>query len=263
MGRRDRSTDHVGAVQWPHRHVCSMFSFEFSSFTNTDFTFLPDKSIQMSAESTLDRSFKRRRALSDVDGSSVGAKKKRRLRRHLITSRLSRPYSAPATNIVGRGTSGSASRIMKREEGKYTLRRAAIMNCLRKRITRARDDEQIQHEVSRPPVPLHYLEMMHGPWNRFQPLPPSPLGLSNYDALDMEDDWKPEHERENSSSPCHGIELMSLPVTGVSEYDYLDDLDGVPHEEPGPIAPSEEIVAEMLMEEDMSNDIQFVRLGMG
>lgn len=47
---------------------------------------------------------KRRRALSDVDGphtAGLGCKK-RRLRRNLITSRLSKPFSMPASHIINR-----------------------------------------------------------------------------------------------------------------------------------------------------------------
>lgn len=58
---------------------------------------------------------KRRRALHDVDGPHTGslACKKRRLRRHLITSRLSRPYSSPATHILNREAAAGAKRFLK------------------------------------------------------------------------------------------------------------------------------------------------------
>lgn len=59
---------------------------------------------------------KRRRPLHDVDGPHTGliSCKKRRLRRDLITSRLSRPYSMPATHIIHREASASGDkRFMK------------------------------------------------------------------------------------------------------------------------------------------------------
>lgn len=58
---------------------------------------------------------KRRRALHDVDGPHTGSLgcKKRRLRRHLITSRLSRPYSSPATHILNREAAAGAKRFLK------------------------------------------------------------------------------------------------------------------------------------------------------
>lgn len=50
------------------------------------------------------RSVKRRRAVSDVDGPNTASQgcKKRRLRRDMVTSRLSRPFSEPATHIINR-----------------------------------------------------------------------------------------------------------------------------------------------------------------
>ncbi|KAF2103907.1 hypothetical protein NA57DRAFT_50766 [Rhizodiscina lignyota] len=53
---------------------------------------------------------KRRRRLTDVEGDRTSAllRKKRRLRLTLITSRLSRPFSSPATNIVDRGQNKAA-----------------------------------------------------------------------------------------------------------------------------------------------------------
>lgn len=58
---------------------------------------------------------KRRRALHDVDGPYTGSLgcKKRRLRRDLITSRLSRPYSSPATHILNREAAAGAKRFLK------------------------------------------------------------------------------------------------------------------------------------------------------
>lgn len=74
---------------------------------------------------------KRRRLSSDVDGNgeqSPGAKKKRRLRLLLITSRLSPPFSIPATYIVSRGTSKIAVWARQRALGRWFLRKAAILN---------------------------------------------------------------------------------------------------------------------------------------
>ncbi|KAH8780847.1 hypothetical protein F5883DRAFT_380482, partial [Diaporthe sp. PMI_573] len=87
---------------------------------------------------------KRRRALHDVDGPHTGSlgSKKRRLRRHLITSRLSRPYSSPATHILNREAAAGAKRFLKMAAAaaakKLTtvvmIRRAAIMNSFRIRV---------------------------------------------------------------------------------------------------------------------------------
>ncbi|KAI1654616.1 hypothetical protein F4813DRAFT_206574 [Daldinia decipiens] len=58
---------------------------------------------------------KRGRALHDVDGPGTGSLpcKKRRLRLHLVTSRLSQPYSWPATHILNR-ESGDDSPVLNR-----------------------------------------------------------------------------------------------------------------------------------------------------
>ncbi|ROV90100.1 hypothetical protein VMCG_09775 [Cytospora schulzeri] len=58
---------------------------------------------------------KRRRAIHDVDGPHTGTLgcKKRRLRRELITSRLSRPFSSPATHILNREAAAGGKRFLK------------------------------------------------------------------------------------------------------------------------------------------------------
>ncbi|CAK7214448.1 hypothetical protein SBRCBS47491_002146 [Sporothrix bragantina] len=70
-------------------------------------------------------SLKRRRALSDVDGPNTAdlCCKKRRLRRFLITSRLSQPFSQPATHILNRESVALGDRRF--------LKLAAIMNARR------------------------------------------------------------------------------------------------------------------------------------
>lgn len=94
---------------------------------------------------------KRHRALTDVDGerSSRRWKKKRRLRLYLITSRLSRPFSAPATHIVDRGSSRIAVWAKQRALGRHLLRKAAIMNHVRLRAEEAQRAKQRQMEMSR------------------------------------------------------------------------------------------------------------------
>lgn len=102
---------------------------------------------------------KRRRRLTDVDGECTSAtlRKKRRLRLTLVTSRLSQPYSAPASNIIERAQNKAAAwarRMRKSRAGQMAaaargpiqlgahvaglgqaeaplLRRAAILNRLR------------------------------------------------------------------------------------------------------------------------------------
>ncbi|KAJ2905918.1 uncharacterized protein MKZ38_003706 [Zalerion maritima] len=74
---------------------------------------------------------KRRRPLTDVDGIDTAelSVKKRRLRLHLITSRLSRPFSLPATHILNReaiaGLPGDGKRFVKLA-AYLSARRAAV-----------------------------------------------------------------------------------------------------------------------------------------
>lgn len=94
---------------------------------------------------------KRRRYASDVDGfnTAVQSSKKRRLRSDLITSRLSQPYSQPATHILNReGQSAGDKRFLKMATSLDTARRVAhlhatsflrfsVMNRLRKRLSQS------------------------------------------------------------------------------------------------------------------------------
>lgn len=91
---------------------------------------------------------KRRRNASDVDGFNTAglSSKKRRLRSELITSRLSQPYSQPATHILNReGQESGDKRFLKMATTVDTARRIAhlhatsflrfsLMNRVRKRL---------------------------------------------------------------------------------------------------------------------------------
>ncbi|KAK4154938.1 hypothetical protein C8A00DRAFT_42400 [Chaetomidium leptoderma] len=105
---------------------------------------------------------KRRRPDTDVDGPSTysSGSKKRRLLRHLITSRLSQPFSLPATHILNREAAATgdkrflklttimSARRLNSTVTKHTqapqppqqpspstwLRRAAVLNSLRSRV---------------------------------------------------------------------------------------------------------------------------------
>ncbi|KAK4120258.1 hypothetical protein N657DRAFT_580253 [Parathielavia appendiculata] len=84
------------------------------------------------------RCLKRRRPDTDVDGpnsASLGCKK-RRLLRHLITSRLSQPFSLPATHIPNREAVASGD--------KRFFKLAAIMSARRMNST-------VQSQASQPP----------------------------------------------------------------------------------------------------------------
>lgn len=92
---------------------------------------------------------KRARPVHDVDGPSTShlPVKKRRLQHRLVTSRLSRPYSMPATHILNRYASAASegspvlARVLKAAKwwGHQTaqVRKAAIMNRVRRGIRQA------------------------------------------------------------------------------------------------------------------------------
>ena len=77
---------------------------------------------------------KRSRDLADVDGddSNTTQRKKRRLRRDLITSRLSRPYASPATHIISRNAVRLGIWTGRRYIGRNVFRKAAILNSMRR-----------------------------------------------------------------------------------------------------------------------------------
>ena len=121
--------------------------------------------------------------------------KKRRLRRDLVTSRLSKPYAKPPTYISGRGnikvvkcvrTTGSTCSIM---------RRAALLNLARRR-------QRNREETFDMGMNYQHLTIEQKAVSRTGSAAPSmtdcysktsnttfiPLGLSNYEALDLDGD---------------------------------------------------------------------------
>ena len=146
---------------------------------------------------------KRARSPSDVDGAgtSMFQSKKQRLHLQLFTSRLSKPYAAPSSYIVGQGQSKIAVWAKKNgldaENRRGDLRRVASMNRMKKRITNegrptgtrnflsgtSPDFQQCEHTISQPRRQIR--------------IPPSPLGISNYAALD---DEEPFFEEETFGS---------------------------------------------------------------
>jgi hypothetical protein len=213
---------------------------------------------------------KRGRAATDIDGEhSCLFKKKRRLRLFLITSRLSPQFSHPATNIVDRGSSKIAIWAKQKSLGRNLLRKAAILNRIRRQTISLKKKEEDLGEVSvhrdqdQKRLELANLALIYGshdthtrpmkdtsefppscavntedpleiseaapliapspitpttvvidenknknleyrspndaysysppvaqlPRRTYLPLPPSPLGLSNYDAFDLEDEY--------------------------------------------------------------------------
>jgi hypothetical protein len=199
-----------------------MVTMLFSSFSeplSTVFTFqavpvsLPPLKFRKQSHR---RSPKRSRPLSDVDDLISESKKKRRLRLLLITSRLSRPFSTPATHIVDPGTSKIAVWAKQRHLTQQALRKAAIMNRVRRKTLERKDSAISVGEDERREAREAVLGEMkagaavapglgpnairHSDESRWS-VPPSPLGLSNYDALDDEDDWYESYHEEEESDP--------------------------------------------------------------
>jgi len=230
------------------------FRFTFSARPSIKFCFDRPKAISIPCT----RPFKRRRALSDVDGDGNEGRKKRRLRLHLITSRLSRPYSQPATNIVNR--SGSKVVILGAKNkalGRSELRKAAIMNRVRMRMDEAKDFIRLEHERGRAKLSMREI-VLQKPRTHEPPLPPSPLGLSNYDAFDLEDEINAHEDyHEDGTDRVSGIysdfNIMNPITSDGDDYDYLDAIDGIETQAlpDSPPQPSEETIVGMLMEEKL------------
>ncbi|KAF4961051.1 hypothetical protein FSARC_10285 [Fusarium sarcochroum] len=126
--------------------VPSSFSFSLSDDARNGFSRLD---IRPQLISAAPNGLKRPRGTSDVDGFNTAdlSVKKRRLRADLITSRLSQPYSQPATHILNReGQEAGDKRFLKMATSVDLARRIAhlhatsflrfsTMNRLRKRLS--------------------------------------------------------------------------------------------------------------------------------
>ena len=85
------------------------------------------------------------------------------------------------------------------------------------------------------------------------PLPPSPLGLSNYDALDLEDQFDDcEDESDGSSAIYSDFNIMNPITSDGDDYDYgyLDAVDGIRSQDlpDTPPQPVEDNIVEILRE---------------
>jgi len=245
-------------------HICfgstasKAFDFTFSAEPKPHIIFHFDKLI---TRTLLDnRSLKRRRPLWDVDGGTSGGKKKRRLRLNLVTSRLSRPFSVPASNIINRGISKIAIWAKSLRSDQNELRKAAIMNRIRINLVAAKAVAHRELETGHEKKALGAL--MSTKARSHEVLPPSPLGLSNYDALDLEDEGFDDGNGGYDSNIYSDFNIMN-PNTTVDEtaYDFLDELDGIPPDLPEdrPPPPPDEKLEEILMEKERQRRVSFVR----
>ena len=141
------------------------------------------------------------------------------------------------------------------------------MNRVRKRMDAAKDFMRLEHERSKARLELKDI-VIQKPRIRGCSLLPSPLGRSNYDALDLEDDEDMDGEEghdgiERISSIYSDFNIMKPDTGDEEDYDYLDALDGiVPEDLPDqpPVAPTEEGMAELLREKGCEGGSFFVEL---
>ncbi|KAI9678643.1 MAG: hypothetical protein M1817_005700 [Caeruleum heppii] len=264
------------------RNKGDVFTFVAGPKSVLPFSFVADHSQRPDhLPPTPSRSCKRARPLSDVDDdvSSI-RKKKRRLRLLLITSRLSRPFSSPPTHIVDRGTSKIAVWAKQKALGRNLLRKQAIMNRIRQITAATREEERRRMERARQafmytlPFEMYSQKAPTNTWvsrqqsslvqiprRQYLPLPPSPLGLSNYDALDLEDDWPDEEQDEEDSSDVNSdFNILDPSESVLDDYDSLEavakpltavPVSKVPHGK----------ASEMVKERERQKEVSFVHLG--
>ncbi|KAF7959787.1 hypothetical protein EAE96_001394 [Botrytis aclada] len=273
-------------------------SFQFGPFNpnksngTSNFTFSPPSPC-------LPYRSKRPRPLSDVDGNLNAntvnegpGRKKRRLRLHLITSRLSRPFSVPASykhaRILGikgvcvkgiggvkrLGAFGGDGKVGGKKEigiGRNVLRKVAIFNRIRLQMRMHGARESVFRERKQQTLldeDMHLREILEEKqnkrWNEFV-LPPSPLGRSNYDVLDSEDEMLMDELDDGCEKMIYSdFNVMCSSEEGEDEYEYLDTLDGLSPEDmqEQPLSPPEdERIVEMLREEERLHDSYFVCVG--
>lgn len=187
-------------------------------------------------------------------------RKKRRLRLHLVTSRLSRPFSAPASHRGGcaknAGLVGRKRLGIRQHHGRNVLRKVAILNRVRLQLDEARNMMKMRREerrdhFERSGLDVHLKEVskeinnQNKRWNEFM-LPPIPLGRSNYDALDSEDEMGMSEEDGNEREIYSDFNVMCPSGGDGDDYEYLDTLDGLSPEDMQDQPPSEESIVEML-----------------
>ena len=278
-------------------------SFQFGIFNpnkpNATFKFtFASASASASPSPCLPYRSKRTRPLSDVDGNLNAnavnegpGRKKRRLRLHLITSRLSRPFSVPASYKHARifgvkgvcvkgvgglkrlGGLGDGKGEGKKEIGigRNVLRKVAIFNRIRLQMRMHGARESMFRERQQQTlldVDMHLRAILEEKQNNRCSefvLPPSPLGRSNYDVLDSEDEMLMDELEDGCEKMIYSdFNVMCSSEEGEDEYEYLDTLDGLSPEDmqEQPLSPPEdERIVEMLREEGRLHDSYFVRLG--
>ncbi|KAF8534538.1 hypothetical protein BDD12DRAFT_809277 [Trichophaea hybrida] len=129
------------------------FSFRARTPPSLLFAFPPQPLVIPENEEYPSYPRKRARPLADIDGLDFEIRdytKKRRLRLKLITSRLSEPFAVPPTNILERGNCPRVALWAKtRAAGRSALRKAAILNKIKRDAMAAREAQERQVEIAR------------------------------------------------------------------------------------------------------------------
>ncbi|KAL9119709.1 MAG: hypothetical protein Q9187_003736 [Circinaria calcarea] len=186
---------------------------------------------------------KRIRPRADVDGegSEDAQNKKRRLRLDFITSRLSRPYALPTTHIASRGQPRIAMWARQKAPGKNVLYKAAIINSIKKKSSPKKKTEskgstgatnvygedggahrticEGSDAVKRPREmsDVQSAQQSHGQTHS------TPVGLSNYDALDQEDRYDDLYQDDESDceSVYSDFSYRDIADDQSDDYDFL------------------------------------------
>lgn len=109
----------------------------------------------------------------------------------------------------------------------------------------------------------HQSSPEHVPHRHYIPLPPSPLGLSNYDAFDEEEypHAEGEHDDANAKSVYSDFNVLEPSEPIVDDYDYLGPSDSGPTVRRPPTPPCEKIV-ELMVERERQREVSFVQVGL-
>lgn len=220
---------------------------------------------------------KRARARADVDGegSENIQKKKRRLRLNLITSRLSKPYATPATHIISRNALRIGVWARQKVLGRNLLRKVACLNSIRIKRVAAMQAEQRRSEIARM---VSMCGNVYGPdldtvangnrtqqsspttasvHRQYNPPSPSPLGLSNYDTFDYEEDPPDEDDDGDASGNdlvYSDFSALSADNTDPDDGSYFDPFGGDESEQPADFSSGKEAIG-LLMENEKCEEI--------
>lgn len=93
------------------------------------------------------------------------------------------------------------------------------------------------------------------------PLPPSPLGLSNYDALDAEDGVPDGATTQGEGCAIYSdFSILEPTESVVEDYDSLDEIAPLLPKHRPPSPPCEEVL-DLIREKERQKEVSFAQLG--